>query len=139
MPFGQPADRVLLTNLYNLDQPLIRYDIADAMTITDAPCPCGSAHRRITDVRARMDGVFEFRGGVTVPRRDLESTLLAWPGVTDFFVGQVDQGVDVAVVTNGSCDSTRLSGPRRFARKARTHRSRSSGARGRNAGPAVVR
>ena len=66
VPFGQPADRVLLTNLYNRDQPLIRYDIADAMTITDTPCPCGSAHRRITDVRARMDGAFEFRGGVTV-------------------------------------------------------------------------
>ena len=108
VPFGQPADRVLLTNLYNLDQPLIRYDIADAMTISDAPCPCGSAHRRITEVRARMDGVFEFRSGVTVPRRDLESALLAWPGVTDFFVGQVDQGVDVAVVTDGSCDTTRL-------------------------------
>ena len=110
VPFGQPADRVLLTNLYNLDQPLIRYDIADAMTITDAPCPCGSAHRRITDVRARMDGVFEFRGGVTVPRREFESTLLAWPGVADFFVGQVDQGVDVALVVNGSCDSARLRG-----------------------------
>ncbi|MGO8824848.1 MAG: hypothetical protein ACLQU9_06360 [Acidimicrobiales bacterium] len=110
VPFGQPADRVLLTNLYNLDQPLIRYDIADAMTITDSPCPCGSAHRRITDVRARMDGVFEFRGGVTVPRREFESTLLAWPGVADFFVGQVDQGVDVAVVVSGSCDSARLRG-----------------------------
>ena len=37
VPYGQPADRVLLTNLFNLDQPLIRYDIVDAMTITDAP------------------------------------------------------------------------------------------------------
>ena len=110
VPFGQPADRVLLTNLYNLDQPLIRYDIADAMTITDEPCPCGSGHRRITEVPARVDGVFEYRGGVTVRRRDLESTLLAWPGVVDFFVGQGDQGVDVALVTNGSCDSTRLRG-----------------------------
>ncbi len=110
VPFGQPADRVLLTNLYNLDQPLIRYDISDAMTISDVPCPCGSAHRRITDVRARMDGAFDFRGGVTVPRRELESTLLAWPGVADFFVDQVDQGVDVALVVDGSCASERLRG-----------------------------
>ena len=43
VPYGQPADRVLLTNLYNLDQPLIRYDLADAMTIIDTPCPCGPA------------------------------------------------------------------------------------------------
>src|SRR5271170_3218043 len=59
VPYGQPADRVLLTNLYNRDQPLIRYDIADGMTITDAACPCGCAHRRITEVLARMEGVFE--------------------------------------------------------------------------------
>src|SRR6202041_2278071 len=102
--------RVLLTNLYNLDQPLIRYDIADAVTITDAPCPCGCAHRRITDVRGRMNGVFEFQGGVAVPRRAFEGTLLALPGVADFFVGQMDRGVDVALVTDGSCDSQRVRG-----------------------------
>ena len=87
VPYGQPADRVLLTNLYNLDQPLIRYDLADAMTIIDAPCPCGSGHRRITDVRARMDGSLDWPGGVAVPHRELETILLAWPGVADFFVG----------------------------------------------------
>ena len=110
VPYGQPADRVLLTNLYNLDQPLIRYDIADGMTITDAPCPCGCAHRRITDVQGRMDGVFEFRDGVAVPRRAFEGTLLASPGVADFFVGQMDRGVDVSLVTDGSCDSQRVRG-----------------------------
>jgi phenylacetate-CoA ligase len=108
--YGHPADRVLLTNLYNLDQPLIRYDITDAMTITDEPCPCGCAHRRIAKVHARMDGVLEFRGGVKVHRRDFEETLLGWPGVADFFVGQTDRGVDVALVISGSCDLQRLRG-----------------------------
>ena len=110
VPYGQPADRVLLTNLYNVDQPLIRYDIADGMTITDAPCPCGCAHRRITDVQGRMDGIFELQGGVAVPRREIEATLLASPGVADFFVGRMDRGVDVSLVTDGSCDSARLRG-----------------------------
>jgi phenylacetate-coenzyme A ligase PaaK-like adenylate-forming protein len=110
VPYGQPADRVLLTNLYNMDQPLIRYDIADAMTITESPCPCACAHRRITDVQGRMDGVFEFRGGVAVPRRVFERTLLASPGVADFFVVQIDRGVDVSLMTDGSCDSDRLRG-----------------------------
>ena len=110
VPYGQPADRVLLTNLYNLEQPLVRYDIADAMTITDAPCPCGCAHRRITDIRARMDGVFELQGGVAVPRREFERVLLASPGVADFFVDHADRGVDVSIVTNGSCDRERLRG-----------------------------
>ena len=67
VPYGQPADRVLLTNLYNLDQPLIRYDIANAMTMTDAPCPCGCAHRRITDIRARLNGAFDSRAAWQCP------------------------------------------------------------------------
>jgi phenylacetate-CoA ligase len=108
VPYGQAADRVLLTNLYNLDQPLIRYDIADAMTITDAPCPCGCAHRRITGISGRMDGVFKWRGGVAVTRRECERILLASPGVADFFVGQTDRGVEVSIVTSGSYDSERL-------------------------------
>jgi phenylacetate-coenzyme A ligase PaaK-like adenylate-forming protein len=108
VPYGQPADRVLLTNLYNLDQPLIRYDIADGMTITDAACPCGCAHRRITKVHGRMNGVFELQDGVALPRREIEESLLAAPGVADFFVGQADRGVDVSLVTDGSCDRTRL-------------------------------
>ena len=110
VPYGHPADRVLLTNLFNLDQPLIRYDIVDAMTITDMPCSCGCAHRRITDIRGRMDGVFEWPDGVAVPRREFEKILLAWPGVADFFVGQTDRGVDVSVVISGSCDIERLRG-----------------------------
>jgi phenylacetate-CoA ligase len=110
VPYGRPAERVLLTNLYNLDQPLIRYDIADAMTITDAPCPCGCAHRRITDVPARMDGVFEYPGGAVVPRRELERLLLASPGVADFFVDHTGRGIEVSVVTGASFDRNRLSG-----------------------------
>jgi phenylacetate-CoA ligase len=110
VPYGQPADRVLLTNLYNLDQPLIRYDIADGMTMTDAPCSCGCAHRRIIGVQGRMDGKLEFRGGVSVPRREIEAILLKSQGVADFFVDQEDAGVDVSLVTDGSCDSARVRG-----------------------------
>lgn len=110
VPYGEPADRVLLTNLYNLDQPLIRYDIADAMTITNAPCPCGCAHRRITDIPARMNGTFEVASGLTVPRRELEQILLASPGVADFLLDRADRGVDVSLVGDGSYDGERLRG-----------------------------
>jgi phenylacetate-CoA ligase len=108
VPYGQPADRLLLTSLYNLDQPLIRYDLADAVTITDEPCPCGCAHRRITDIRGRIDGKFVYDGEVSVPRRGVERALLAAPGLADFFVRQTPHGVDVSVATNGSCDLERL-------------------------------
>lgn len=108
VPYGEPADRVLLTNLYNLDQPLIRYDIADAMTMTDEPCPCGCAHRRILDVSARMNGTIDVANGVHVPARHLETTLLAFPGVADFLVTPTSDGIDVAVASDGSCDAEQL-------------------------------
>jgi phenylacetate-coenzyme A ligase PaaK-like adenylate-forming protein len=108
VPYGQPAERLLLTNLYNLAQPLIRYDLVDAVTMTDEPCPCGCAHRRITAIHGRIDGAFEYENGAVVPRAALEQTVLATPGVANFFVGKTHGGVDVSVVTDGSSDRQRL-------------------------------
>jgi phenylacetate-coenzyme A ligase PaaK-like adenylate-forming protein len=108
VPYGQPSERLLLTNLFNLDQPLIRYDLADAVTISDEPCPCGCAHRRITGIHGRIDGTFGYDGEISVPRRSVERTLLGAPGLADFFVHQTSRGLDVFVVTNGSCDLERL-------------------------------
>jgi phenylacetate-CoA ligase len=108
VPYGQPADRMLLTNLYNLTQPLIRYDMADAVTISDEPCPCGCAHRRITSVNGRINGTFEYESGARVPRAAIEQTVLSAAGVANFFVGKRYGGVDVSVVTDGSCDLEHL-------------------------------
>ena len=108
VPYGQPAERMLLTNLFNPVQPLIRYDLIDAVTMTDEPCPCGCAHRRITSVNGRINGVFEYEGGAVVPRADFEQTVVATPGVVNFFIGQTQGGVDVSVVTDGSSDLQRL-------------------------------
>jgi phenylacetate-CoA ligase len=108
VPYGQPAERLLLTNLFNLTQPLIRYDLVDAVTMTDEPCPCGCAHRRITAVSGRIDGAFEYDSGALVPRKAFEQIVLATPGVANFFVGKMQGGVDVSVVTDGSCDLQHL-------------------------------
>jgi phenylacetate-CoA ligase len=108
VPYGQPADRLLLTNLFNHAQPLIRYDLVDAVTMSDEPCPCGCAHRRITSVNGRINGAFEYENGAVVPRAAFEQTVLATPGVANFFVDKTQSGVDVSVVTDGSSDLERL-------------------------------
>ena len=108
VPYGQRADRLLLTNLYNLAQPLIRYDLADAVTMSDEPCPCGCAHRRITAVNGRIDGAFQYESGALVPRAAFEQTVLGTRGVADFFVSKTPRGVNVSVVTDGSCDLQHL-------------------------------
>ena len=42
VPPGQPSHTTLLTNLANLVQPLIRYDLGDSVTMLPGECPCGS-------------------------------------------------------------------------------------------------
>ena len=42
VPPGEPSRSVLVTNLANRIQPIIRYKMSDSVTISPAPCPCGS-------------------------------------------------------------------------------------------------
>jgi putative adenylate-forming enzyme len=51
---GTRSHSVLLTNLANRVQPLIRYNLGDAVTMHDAPCPCGSAFPALS-VEGRCD------------------------------------------------------------------------------------
>ena len=51
---GTRSHSVLLTNLANRVQPLIRYDLGDAVTLHDAPCACGSVFPAVS-VEGRCD------------------------------------------------------------------------------------
>jgi len=42
VPDGTASSTVLLTNLANFIQPIIRYDLGDSVTFLPEPCPCGS-------------------------------------------------------------------------------------------------
>ena len=42
VPDGTPSSSVLLTNLANFVQPIIRYDLGDSVTFLPEPCSCGS-------------------------------------------------------------------------------------------------
>lgn len=64
---GEPAERMLLTNLVNDAQPLIRYEMNDRIVLGDK-CPCGSSFRVIRNIIGRSDDVLYLRtadGGVT--------------------------------------------------------------------------
>lgn len=41
MPVGQRGDLIYITSLYNFTQPLIRYEMTDAVRFHPDPCPCG--------------------------------------------------------------------------------------------------
>jgi phenylacetate-CoA ligase len=55
-PAGEPSQTVLLTNLANRVQPIIRYDLGDSVTAKPGPCACGSPLPAI-QVEGRHDDV----------------------------------------------------------------------------------
>lgn len=57
---GIPSHTVLLTNLANRVQPLIRYDLGDSIVQRGSPCPCGS-HLPAIRVIGRQDDIMKLR------------------------------------------------------------------------------
>jgi phenylacetate-coenzyme A ligase PaaK-like adenylate-forming protein len=55
-PPGEPSRTVLLTNLANKVQPIIRYDLGDSVVVKPGPCECGSPLPAI-QVEGRHDDV----------------------------------------------------------------------------------
>ena len=62
VPPGSAAHTVLLTNLANHVQPVIRYDLGDNVTVLTKPCACGSAFPAIR-IEGRRDDVLQFDVG----------------------------------------------------------------------------
>lgn len=68
VPAGRPSHSVLLTNLANRVQPILRYDLGDSITEIPGPCRCGSPLPSVR-VEGRRDEVLSFLspGGKAVP------------------------------------------------------------------------
>lgn len=60
VPAGVPGHSVLLTNLANHVQPIIRYDLGDRVLLHRHPCPCGSP-LPVIDVEGRCDDTLVLR------------------------------------------------------------------------------
>ena len=59
VPAGEPGSRLLITNLFNRTQPLIRYELNDLLTVSPDPCPCGRPFPLLKSVEGRSDDVLE--------------------------------------------------------------------------------
>jgi phenylacetate-coenzyme A ligase PaaK-like adenylate-forming protein len=96
VPDGEPGARVLLTNLFNGVQPLIRYEIPDVVTIEPEPCPCGRTLRRIRAVDGRSDDILRLDGVEVHPLQF--AALAADPDVREFQVRQTGDRLRLRVV-----------------------------------------
>lgn len=61
VPAGEKGAKVLVTNLANYVQPIIRYEIGDIITMATEPCDCGSNLPLIKCVDGRDSDVFEIK------------------------------------------------------------------------------
>jgi phenylacetate-CoA ligase len=91
VPRGQPGARLLVTNLYNLVQPLLRLEVTDVVTLDPDPCPCGRILARMNTIYGRSDDVLSLcaRDGGQVAVHPLHFALLTRdPQIREFQVIQ---------------------------------------------------
>ncbi|MFN8642348.1 MAG: phenylacetate--CoA ligase family protein [Candidatus Binatia bacterium] len=112
---GERAARVYLTNLYNLTQPLIRYELTDEMSVLDGPCPCGMALLRIDDIEGRHDDAFVYPGGPTVHPLTFRAVLGQERAIIEYQVRQTPRGADVQLRAERALDTARLGAALRAA------------------------
>ena len=93
VPAGQPSSSVLLTNLANHVQPLVRYDLGDQVSLHSERCSCGSP-LPVLKVQGRHDEPLVMAGhkgqSVTLLPLALSTVLEDNAGVFDFYLLQID-------------------------------------------------
>jgi phenylacetate-CoA ligase len=95
VPPGEVGSRLLVTNLFNLTQPLIRCEVTDLVTVEPEPCPCGRALMRLRSLEGRAEDVLRL-GGVDV--HPLQFALVtADPDVREFQVVQQGEALRLRV------------------------------------------
>jgi phenylacetate-CoA ligase len=104
VPDGTPSAKVLLTNLSNYTQPLIRYELTDRLT--RHPAGSGDGHLRAT-VEGRADDTFRY-GDVTIDPLVIRTVMVRTPAALEYQVRQTGRGIDLAVVTAGPLDHAAL-------------------------------
>lgn len=110
-PPGQWSERVLITNLLNLTQPLLRYRLDDRVRIDDAPCPCGSPFARI-DVEGRTDDTIYLDDGEVLQAHTpipFEAALLGISGLVQFaLVHERQNRLRVSIVAEPAADPQKV-------------------------------
>jgi phenylacetate-CoA ligase len=104
VPDGTEAVKVLITNLHNRTQPLIRYELNDRFV------PAGvSANGSLrATVAGRAEDVFRY-GAVEVHPHVFVTALLAEAAVREYQVRQTDTGAEIAIVAEHAIDEAGVS------------------------------
>ena len=99
VPDGTTSSKVLVTNLHNLTQPIIRYELTDRFT--PAGTSDGGALR--ASVEGRSDDLFRYAEASVHPFV-IGAPLLHAPAVREFQIRQTERGADIVAVIDGDFD-----------------------------------
>jgi phenylacetate-CoA ligase len=99
---GVPSAKVLVTNLYNLAQPLIRYEMADSFVLE--PSAGGPGHL-LARAHGRADEVFHYQAGDLHPHI-IRSVMLRSPEVADYQIRQTRTGIEADIIAASGGAST---------------------------------
>jgi len=125
---GVPGAKALVTNLWNRVQPIVRFEVSDLMTLSQAPCACGSTLQRITALDGRSDDMLELpglAGSVVLHPMHLRSALAGDRAVLQYQVVHERAHLDVCVVLAADAPTTTVGSlQRRLEAALRKHGAR---------------
>jgi phenylacetate-coenzyme A ligase PaaK-like adenylate-forming protein len=102
---GARGHKVLITNLVNHTQPLIRYELSDSVTVAGGPDPAGMPFRRLASVDGRSDDAITLPATdgttVTVHPLRLRAPFGAFPDVIQYQIGYDGTALTVRLVLRG--------------------------------------
>jgi phenylacetate-CoA ligase len=101
VPDGEAGSRLLVTNLFNRVQPLIRFEVTDLVAIEPEPCPCGRTLTRVRSLEGRSEDVLCL-GGVAVHPLQF-GVVTADPDVREFQVVQKGDALRLRVALRDGC------------------------------------
>jgi phenylacetate-coenzyme A ligase PaaK-like adenylate-forming protein len=86
VPPGETGSRLLVTNLFNRVQPLIRFEVTDLIRVDPEPCSCGRPLMRVGSLEGRAEDILRLGGVVVHPLHF--ALVTADPDVREFQVVQ---------------------------------------------------
>ena len=101
VPAGEMGSRLLVTNLFNRAQPLIRFEVTDLVAIEPEPCPCGRTLTRLRSLEGRTEDVLSL-GGIAVHPLQF-GVVTADPDVREFQVVQKGDALRLRVALRDGC------------------------------------
>jgi phenylacetate-CoA ligase len=95
VPPGEVGSRLLVTNLFNRTQPLIRFEVTDLVAVEPEPCACGRSLMRLRSLEGRAEDVLRLSGVDVHPLQF--GMVTADPDVREFQVVQQGDGLRIRV------------------------------------------